>query len=80
MVSTASRSPDWFCELKLTDEGARLHGNLWKLYAMQACRWFLLLMPVLVLFYQEIGLDLQDVFAIQAFYSVCVILFEIPSN
>ena len=80
MVSTASRSPDWFCELKLTDEGARLHGNLWKLYAMQACRWFLLLMPVLVLFYQEIGLDLQDVFAIQAFYSVCVILFEIPSG
>jgi MFS family permease len=58
----------------------QLQANIWKLYIIQACRWFLLLMPVLVLFYQENGLSLQDVFIIQAFYSVCVILFEIPSG
>ena len=57
-----------------------IHSNLWKLYVIQACRWFLLLMPVLVLFYQENGLSLQDVFIVQAFYSVCVILFEVPSG
>ena len=34
----------------------QLQANIWKLYVMQACRWFLLLMPVLVLFYQENGL------------------------
>ncbi len=61
------------------DDG-NLEGNLWKLYTMQACRWFLLLMPILVLFYQENGLDLHDVFIVQAFYSVCVILFEVPSG
>jgi predicted MFS family arabinose efflux permease len=60
--------------------GSALHSNLWKLYLIQACRWFLLLMPVLVLFYQENGLSLQDVFSVQAFYSVCVILFEVPSG
>ncbi len=57
-----------------------LRANLWKLYLIQTCRWFLLLMPVLVLFYQENGLDLQDVFIVQAFFSVCIIVFEVPSG
>ena len=55
-----------------------IQANIWKLYTIQACRWFLLLMPVLVLFYEENGLLLQDVFIVQAFYSAGVILFEIP--
>ena len=59
---------------------AAVAGNLWKLLAMQACRWFLLLMPVLNLFYAENGLSLQDVFVVQAFFSICVILFEVPSG
>jgi len=58
----------------------QLQANIWKLYIIQACRWFLLIMPVLVLFYQENGLSLQDVFIIQAFYSVCIIVFEVPSG
>ena len=57
-----------------------MHKNIPKLYIIQAFRWFLLLMPVFVLFYEENGLDLQDVFIVQAFYSVCVILFEVPSG
>ena len=55
-------------------------GNLWKLFTIQAGRWFLLLMPVLVLFYQENGLTLRDIFLIQAFFSICIILFEVPSG
>lgn len=55
-------------------------SNIPKLYIIQAFRWFLLLMPVFVLFYEENGLGLRDIFIIQAFYSVCVILFEIPSG
>jgi hypothetical protein len=35
-----------------------LRANIWKLHVILACRWFLLLMPVLVLFYQENGLSL----------------------
>ncbi len=57
-----------------------LHANIWKLHVILACRWFLLLMPVLVLFYQENGLSLEDVFIVQAFFSVCVIFFEVPSG
>ena len=55
-------------------------GNVWKLFAIQACRWFLLLMPILVLFYQDNGLSLHDVFLVQAFFSICIILFEVPSG
>ena len=47
---------------------------------MQACRWFLLIMPVVFLFYQDNGLDLADLLTVQAFYSLCVILFEVPSG
>lgn len=64
----------------MTEAPPRLQGNLWKLYAMQACRWFLLIMPVVFLFYQDNGLDLADLLTVQAFYSLCVILFEVPSG
>ncbi len=57
-----------------------LARNIPKLYLIQSFRWFLLLMPVFILFYEENGLDLEDVFLVQVFYSVCVILFEIPSG
>ena len=57
-----------------------LRANIWKLHVILACRWFLLLMPVLVLFYQENGLSLEDVFTVQAFFSICVIFFEVPSG
>ena len=59
---------------------SQLAANLWKLYTMQVVYWFLLIMPVLVLFYREIGLSLQDVFVVQAFFSLCIILFEVPSG
>ena len=58
----------------------QIQANIWKLYIIQACRWFYLLMPVLVLFYEENGLLLKEVFIVQAFYSACVIIFEIPSG
>ena len=57
-----------------------LQANIWKLYLIQACRWFLLLMPVLNLFYEENGLSLDDLFIVQAFYSICIIMSEVPSG
>ncbi|MDA0788794.1 MAG: MFS transporter [Proteobacteria bacterium] len=59
---------------------ARLTANIWKLQVIQASRWFLLIMPVLVLFYQENGLTLTEVFLVQAVFSISVILLEVPSG
>lgn len=40
----------------------------------------MLFMPIVVLFYEENGLTLHEVFIVQAFYSVSVVLLEIPTG
>lgn len=77
------RRPEWpniSKAKKISITTSLLSSNIPKLCVIQAFRWFLLLMPVFVLFYEENGLGLQDIFIIQAFYSVCIILFEVPSG
>lgn len=37
-------------------------------------------MPVIVLFYEENGLNLQDIFLLKSVYSVAVVAFEIPAG
>ena len=55
-------------------------SNIWKLNLIQAFRWFMLIMPVIVLFYKENGLSMQDIMVLQALYSLSLILFEVPSG
>ncbi len=57
-----------------------LHHNIWKLYVLKALRWMLLIMPVLIPFFQENGLDMQDILILQAAFSVSLIVFEVPSG
>lgn len=40
----------------------------------------MLIMPIVVLFYQENGLGMQEVFTLQAIYSIAIVLLEIPSG
>lgn len=54
--------------------------NIIALYLIKIAKWFMLYMPVIVLFYQDNGLDLRDVLTLQAIYSVAVIVLEIPSG
>lgn len=37
-------------------------------------------MPIVVLFYHENGLDEQYIFYLHAVYSICIVIFEIPSG
>ena len=55
-------------------------SNIWKLNLIQAFRWFMLIMPVIVLFYKENGLSMQDIMVLQAFYSLALVVFEVPSG
>ncbi|MCP4439074.1 MAG: MFS transporter [Aureispira sp.] len=57
-----------------------LTSNIWKLYLLKVSKWFMLFMPIIVLFYQSNGLSLQEVMTIQAVYSLAVAIFEIPSG
>lgn len=54
--------------------------NIPLLYFIQSMRWFLMIMPTIVLFFQENGLSLFQVMIVQGFFSVTMLVFEIPSG
>lgn len=43
-------------------------------------KWFSLIMPVVVLFYQENDLSMTQIFWLKSFYSIGIVAFEIPSG
>ena len=57
-----------------------LKSNIWKIYGIQVLRWFMLIMPIFVLFLQENGLSIGQVLILQSFFSIFVVLMEIPSG
>jgi MFS family permease len=54
--------------------------NVILLLILRAVRWFLIIMPVITIFYREHGLTHQEVFIIQACFAIWVVLFEIPTG
>jgi len=54
--------------------------NLWRLYILKISHWFMLVMPIVVLFYQNNGLSIKEVFILQSIYSLSIVLLEIPSG
>ncbi len=60
-------------------EKGPLH-NIIRLYIIKASKWFMLIMPIVVLFYQDNGLGMQEVFVLQAIYSIAIVVLEIPSG
>ena len=57
-----------------------MKSNIPKLYIIRAIRWFLLIMPVSVLFFQENGLTMREVFILQSIFSIVVVILEVPSG
>ncbi len=57
-----------------------MHRNIFNLYIIKASKWFMLIMPIVVLFYNENGLNQFQVFVLQAIYSVSIVVLEIPSG
>ena len=58
----------------------QLKHNILKMYLLKAVLWFMVAMPIIVLFFQEHGLTLTEVMILQSIYSFSVALFEIPSG
>lgn len=55
-------------------------GNIWKLYVIKTSKWFMVYMPIIVLFIQSNGLNLREVMLVNAIYSISIAFFEIPSG
>ncbi|MFV0438711.1 MAG: MFS transporter [Desulfopila sp.] len=56
------------------------HSNIYYLYLIKLSKWFMVIMPVVALFYAENGLDEFDIYLLQAIYSLGVAVMEIPSG
>ena len=54
--------------------------NIINLYLIKFSKWFNLVMPVVVIFYQDNGLGMQDIFWLKSIYSVSIVVLEIPSG
>lgn len=57
-----------------------VEGNVNKLYLLKFTKWFLLYMPIIVLFYQDNGLSLSEVMIVQSIYSITMAITEMPSG
>ena len=58
----------------------QIKHNILKLYLLRGFLWFMVSMPIIVLFFQENGLTLMEVMILQSVYSFTIDITEIPSG
>ena len=59
---------------------ALLKQNITALYLIKISKWFTLIMPIIVLFYEENGLGLKDIFLLKSVYSIVLVSLDIPTG
>jgi MFS family permease len=57
-----------------------MRANIWKSYLFSALRAMMLIMPIIVLFFLDIGLTMTQLFIAQAIFSIVLVVMEIPSG
>ncbi|PIT98219.1 MAG: hypothetical protein COT71_01985 [Candidatus Andersenbacteria bacterium CG10_big_fil_rev_8_21_14_0_10_54_11] len=57
-----------------------MSSNIWKMYAVTAANQAFFLMPIIVLFFQENGLSIQQVFVLQGLFALTSMILEVPSG
>lgn len=57
-----------------------LPSNALQLYLIKIAKWFNLIMPIVVLFYQENGLSMSQIFILKSIYSIAMVATELPSG
>lgn len=58
----------------------RLAANRPRILGLAFCQTFLILLPIIVPFFQSRGLTMQQVFLLQALYGLVVLVMEVPSG
>ncbi|MFW6019613.1 MAG: MFS transporter [Bacteroidales bacterium] len=54
--------------------------NIQLLYVLKFAKWFMLFMPIIVVFFQDNGLNMQQIFTLKAINAVTIVALEIPSG
>lgn len=63
-----------------TESAPSFRANIWKLNAIQGLTQALFAIPIFFLFLRSHGLNLQEVFILQAAFSLAALLLEIPTG
>jgi MFS family permease len=54
--------------------------NILRLYIIKVAKWFMLTMPILMLYFKDMGMTTEQAFQLKAVYSISIVVFEIPSG
>jgi MFS family permease len=54
--------------------------NIPLLYIIRISKWFNLIMPIVVIFYTDSGLNMQEIFILKSIYSIGIVAMELPSG
>jgi MFS family permease len=54
--------------------------NIARLYVVKISKWFNLVMPVVVLFYQDNDMGMHEIFILKSIYSLAIVALELPSG
>ena len=57
-----------------------MRRNIRLMYYIRALKMFMISMPVIVIFFQDLGLSYAEIFALQGIFSLGSVLFEVPSG
>lgn len=56
------------------------HPNVWKIMLIKTIRWFFLIMPVIVLYFNSLGLDMTQIYLLQSIFAFTIVIIEVPSG
>jgi len=57
-----------------------VRGNVIKLNIIKFSKWFSLVMPIIVPFYQENNLSITEIMLLKSVYSIVIVILELPSG
>lgn len=66
--------------MNIEEKNKRLKRNIWMVYLLDATWMLMLILPIIVPFFQKIGLSMEQVFQVQAIFSFYVLILELPSG
>lgn len=59
---------------------ARLNANIWKLTLQKSLVTAYFQLPIIVLFWQDIGLNMLQIMTLQAVFAIATVIMELPSG
>lgn len=57
-----------------------IRANIIRLNIIKFSKWFMLVMPLIVPFYEENGMNLTQIMTLKSVYSIVVVILELPSG